>query len=131
MFGVSGLGRVIFGGRGYRVLGRNIRTRFGEVDLLAEAPDRRTVVLVEIKSRLVDSPHTGSGYQRGGGGSPTVPEVRVGHAKQRRLVALAGQLARRYGLTQRPIRFDVVGVDLMAGAAPVVRHHVGAFESHL
>ncbi len=32
--------------RGYRILGRNLRNRFGEIDILAEDPDRRTVVVV-------------------------------------------------------------------------------------
>jgi hypothetical protein len=34
-------------------------------------------------------------------------------------------------LTDRPIRFDVIGVDLVKGGEPRVRHHVGAFESRV
>ena len=37
---------------GYRILARNVRNRFGEIDLVAEAPDRRTVVVVEVKAGL-------------------------------------------------------------------------------
>lgn len=107
---------------GYRVLGRNLRNRFGEVDILAEAPDGRTIVVVEVKSRggVADS-----------GLDEESPERRVGVHKQRQLVALACQMTRRYRLTQRPIRFDVVGVDLPQGAVPVIRHHIGAFQSHV
>ena len=110
--------------RGYRIISRNLRSRLGEIDLLAEAPDGRTLVIVEVKSRAITP-----------GSAPSdelPPEVRVNRFKQRKLVALAAHWTRRLGLTRRPIRFDVVGVDLSsASAAPIVRHHVGAFESHV
>ncbi len=115
---------------GYQVLGKNLRTRFGEVDLLAQAPDGRTVVIVEVKTRALTTPSklNQADPQR----LTTAPEVRVGQRKRARLVALAGQLVRKHGLTQRPIRFDVVGVDLPPGGGrPTVRHHVAAFESHV
>ena len=108
--------------QGYRVLGRNVRNRFGEVDILAEAPDRRTVVIVEVKSAAVD-------HAAGAVNPP--PEVHVDTRKQRHLTALAGQLVRQHGLTDRPVRFDVIGVDLPRGGSPVIRHHIAAFESHI
>ena len=100
--------------RGYRILGKNVRNRFGEIDLVAQAPDRRTIVVVEVKS---------------GSSGPIPPEVHVNRPKQRKLAALAAQLARRHGLENRPFRFDVIGVDLPEGAEPVVRHHEGSFPS--
>lgn len=100
----------------YRILGRNLRNRFGEIDIVAEAPDRKTIVVVEVKTSE---------------GGPVRPEVRVNLRKQRQLVALAVQLARRHRFHDRPIRFDVVGVELAPGSEPVVRHHVGAFQSHV
>lgn len=109
---------------GYRLIGRNLRSRLGEIDLLAEAPDQKTMVLVEVKSARVSRSQ----------GVRVAPEARVGRSKQRRLAALASQLARRYGFVGRPIRFDVIGVDLPGHAGrgkAVVRHHVGAFESHV
>lgn len=101
---------------GYRVLKRNLRNRFGEIDVIALDPDRRTVVIVEVKT---------------GSDGPLAPEVHVTHEKQRKLVGLAAQCARRYRLTDRPIRFDVIGVDLPDHGEPTIRHHVGAFESHV
>jgi len=105
--------------RGYRILARNLRSRLGEVDLLAEAPDGRTIVVVEVKAGI--------------GRDAYAAEARVGPDKQRKLVALAAQLARRHGLEDRPIRFDVIGVGLdPAGRAPpAIRHYEAAFESHL
>lgn len=103
--------------QGYRILGRNLRNRFGEIDVLAEAPDRRTIVVVEVKSGAAlseDSPR---------------PEVHVNAAKQRKLVALACQIARQGKLTERPIRFDVVAVQWMPDGQVEIRHHPGAFEA--
>ena len=37
---------------GYRIIARNLRTRFGEVDLVALTPDRGTLVIVEVKTAL-------------------------------------------------------------------------------
>lgn len=102
---------------GYRILGRNLRNRYGEIDILAQAPDGRTIVVVEVKTAEESSPHRR-------------PEERVNRHKQRRLVALAGQFARKLNLTGHPIRFDVIAIELTA-PEPTVRHHQGAFESHV
>jgi putative endonuclease len=102
--------------KGYRVVAKNLRNRFGEIDIVALAPDRRTVVIVEVKSAR---------------DADTLPELRVDHHKQRRLVALAAQAVRRYRLRDRPIRFDVVGVSLPPQAPPQIRHHEAAFPSHV
>jgi putative endonuclease len=101
---------------GYRILGRNLRNRFGEIDLVALAPDRRTLVIVEVKSRE-------------GADGALPPELHVTPAKQRKLAALALQLVRQFHLGDRPVRFDVIGVDLRPGDTPLMRHHVAAFES--
>lgn len=100
----------------YRVLGRNLSNRFGEVDLLVEAPDRKTIVIVEVKSG-VPGPHR--------------PEVHVNAVKQRKLVALGAQIARHYRLTGRPLRFDVVGITFPPKGKPEIRHHIAAFDSHV
>lgn len=109
--------------RGYRVVARNLRGRFGEIDLLAEAPDGRTLVVVEVKAAAPAD------------GEPAAPELRpevhVNPVKQRKLAALAAQLVRRLKLADRPVRFDVIAVELPRGAQPLIRHHEAAFESHL
>jgi len=106
---------------GHRVLGCNLRTRFGEVDLLTLAPDGRTLVIVEVKTSAAP-PGPNRAYR---------PEVRVDRGKQRRLIALAAQLARRHRLTQRPVRFDVIAGCLAAPAGQRVHHIPHAFASHV
>lgn len=99
---------------GYRIRARNLRRRFGEIDLLAETPDRRTLVVVEVKS---------------GAGDAVPPEHHVTPAKQRKLASLAASLLREPGLRHLPVRFDVVAVTFAPRRRPALRHHVGAFES--
>jgi putative endonuclease len=99
--------------RGLVILARNLRSRLGEIDLLAR--DGRTLVFVEVKAR------------RGHEGDP--PEAGVRGRKRARLSRLAlGYLAARR-LGEQPCRFDVVGVSLDdAGQVTGVRHFTHAFD---
>lgn len=101
----------------YRVLARNAVCRVGEADLVCEAPDGRTIVIVEVKTR-----------RPGRGRSGLRPETAVGARKRRKLLAVARYLARANGWEGRPLRIDVVAVEWPAGphARPSARHHVGA-----
>ena len=101
----------------YKTITRNLRSRLGEIDLLMLAPDRRTLVFVEVKTAEPDR------------SSAVPPEHRVGRRKQHKIATLAAKLIARHKLTGRPIRFDVVGVSLHRDRAPDIRHYPGAFES--
>ncbi|MEO0513173.1 MAG: YraN family protein [Planctomycetota bacterium] len=106
--------------RGYRTLGTNVRTAAGEADLVMLAPDRRTVVLVEVKARVV-APHA---QNKAGdvAGVQRRPEASITEAKRRRLRGIAKVLARRRVWQGRPIRIDVVAVEFVAGR-PTIRHY--------
>jgi len=104
---------------GYRILGANLRNRFGEIDILAEAPDGWTIAVVEVKTR----------ERALRGSDPLPPEVRVNTAKRQQLSRLASRLMQRYKLADRPIRFDVIGVVLNSEDEPTIRHHIAAFEA--
>jgi putative endonuclease len=80
--------------RGYRIVGRNERAGRGELDLVAI--DRDTVVFVEVKFRA----------ERDRGSA-----LDAVTAKKRGDVARAATrwLAER-GATNRPVRFDVIGI---------------------
>ena len=99
--------------RGLRVLERNYRTRFGELDLVAFDGDR--LVFCEVKTR-----RAGSG----------LPWDALGSAKQARVRAMATQW-----LSDRPdrphaheLRFDAIGITIDAQGQMVALEHLeGAF----
>jgi putative endonuclease len=101
--------------RGFTVVERNFRTRWGELDIVAF--DGRTLAFCEVKSRR-------QGGTRGG------PFDAVGPGKQARVRRMAGSwLAER---RERPraavLRFDVIGVTFdAAGRLLALEHLEGAF----
>lgn len=100
---------------GLRIVDRNVHLPMGEIDLLCEQPEPRTIVLVEVRTRRQsDAP-----------GLP--PEQTVRSVKQRRLAAAARYLRRANGWESIPVRIDVVAVELEPnGSAARIRHLVGA-----
>ena len=104
--------------RGLRVLARNLRTPAGEIDLVCEDPGTACLIFVEV--RCVASR---------GGPTRAVDAVTPAKARQVGRAAtswLSGRAARRLGACDRPIRFDVVGVDARSGA---LEHIEDAFTS--
>ncbi len=82
--------------RGLKARGRNLRCRFGEIDLVMDDAD--VLVFVEVR------------YRR----ATTMPGAleSVGPAKRRKLTLAAMQyLARHPAEAERPVRFDVVAID--------------------
>lgn len=91
--------------RGLRILDRNVRLSRGEIDLVCEPDDGSMLILVEVKAREV----------KRGFDAPFAPaEEAVDREKRERLVELALELKRRHRRLDRPVRIDVVGVDLFA-----------------
>jgi len=102
---------------GWRVLARNARTRYGELDIVAL--QRSTLVFVEVKAGV-----------RGATQGPERPVLAVGKTKQRRLRRLAGAwLAEANGLPpHRQLRFDAVGITYdRAGRLVGYEHLANAF----
>ncbi len=85
--------------RGYRVVARNWRCPYGELDVIAE--DGPELVFVEVKTRR--------------GGVMGSPEEAITPAKRRHLIAAAQTYLAEQGDEQRPYRFDVVAIELEAG----------------
>ncbi len=79
---------------GYRILARNVRSKFGEIDCVAQ--QGRTLCFVEIKARS----STTFGW----------PEESVHPKKQWRLVRLARWYLQSKRLDDCPVRFDVVSI---------------------
>lgn len=83
---------------GYQPVARNVRTRFGEIDIVAK--DGPVLVFIEVKSRS-------------GPNALTSAAEAVGARKQSRLRALAAWYLREHGYSAYALcRFDVVVVDL-------------------
>ncbi|MGH8146188.1 MAG: YraN family protein [Rhodanobacteraceae bacterium] len=97
---------------GLKLVERNYRTRFGELDLVMR--DRDALVFVEVRYRR---------HARFGGGAAS-----VGAAKRAKLVRAAqGFLQTHPGFAGLPCRFDVVAFDGDADA-PVCDWQRGAFD---
>jgi putative endonuclease len=96
---------------GLRILGRNWRCRYGELDVIACDEATRTVVFVEVKTR------TGDGY----GGLPhAVTPRKVGRLRRLAGLWLAGQDERWAAL-----RIDVIGVRIGRRRTPEITHLQG------
>ncbi len=88
---------------GYRVLARNCRTPYGEIDIVAER--RGTLCFVEVKSRRA-------------GGSAGTPEEALTPTKLSRVARAAAHLASEKGLADSPREFLGAAVDLSPEGAP-------------
>ena len=96
--------------RGYAILERRYRSRYGEIDIVARCGT--TLVFVEVKAR--------SGQAFGGGSAA------VTCAKQRRIVRMAEDFLVRRRIVDQPCRFDVVTVDVGQGE-PRIEVYTHAF----
>lgn len=96
---------------GLRVLTRNWRCRYGELDVIATDDTARTLVFVEVKTRTSD--------QFGGVSQAVTP------TKVRRLRRLAGLwLAAQTG-SWSAVRIDVIGVRIGRTRVPEITHLQG------
>jgi putative endonuclease len=90
--------------RGYAILARRYRSRFGEIDIVAN--HQETIVFVEVKAR--------DGDDFGGGAAAVTPW------KQRRIAQMAVDYLSRNNLHDCDCRFDVVTIDVKEGRTEIV-----------
>lgn len=81
---------------GWDILARNWTTPRGEVDIVAFDGD--WLVFVEVKTRLMSD-------------QLPPPEEAVGARKMRQLERLALEFLRRYELTDKAVRFDLIAIE--------------------
>jgi len=96
---------------GLRILARNWRCRYGELDVIAADPTTNTVVFVEVKTR------TGDGF---GGLAHAVTE-----RKARRLRRLAALWLATQERRWAAVRIDVIGVRIGRRRTPEISHLQG------
>ena len=98
--------------KGYRILDRNVRTRLGELDLVAD--DHGVVVFVEVKGRTTDA----------FGGAL----LAVNRRKRVKLTKLAAQYLAQRHWSDKVCRFDVVLVQGRASDQGRIEHLQNAFD---
>jgi len=98
--------------RGYAILERRYRTRFGEIDIVAR--EGKTIVFVEVKAR--DGREFGEAAEA------------VTGFKRRRMTQIALDYMTRHRLSNRPCRFDVVSIHFEAGR-PEIEVFQNAFDA--
>lgn len=96
---------------GYQIIDRNVRSPFGEIDLIARQGD--ALVFIEIKTRRDDT--------------FGLPEEAVDHHKMNQIIRLAGWYLAQYPKSNPPVRFDVLAVQ-MEGNHPLMHLIQNAFE---
>jgi putative endonuclease len=101
--------------RGYSIVARNFRTRYGELDLIAA--NAEALVFCEVKTRLV-------GTRNG----PAGPLDAIGPRKRERLRRMASQWLATTSPDARPhppnLRFDAIGVMLTSGGSLLALEHL-------
>ncbi len=101
-------------GKGYRILARQYRNQFGEIDLIAM--DRKQIVFVEVKTRT----STNSGQ----------PFEAVDRRKQQKLTNLALAWLKKHKRLEHSGRFDIVSVVWPKDSKqPDIQHFENAFEA--
>ena len=83
----------------YKIMERNYRCKFGEIDIIAL--DNKALVFIEVKTRA--SQQFGS------------PQTGVTPKKQRQLTKIALSYLQRHRSFNREARFDVVAVEMESG----------------
>lgn len=100
---------------GYRVLERNVRSAAGEIDILASDKAGKSLVIVEVKTRVV-SPDRGPHAPR--------PEDALTRDKRSRLLRLAQLEAKKRGWAGL-VRIDVIAIE-RSERGYELRHHKSA-----
>jgi putative endonuclease len=87
---------------GYAVIGKNLRTPFGELDIVAKR--NGIIVFVEVKTRLTDSLGP--------------PYISVTRNKLRHIVMSSMAYLKQHGLSGCDWRVDIISVKLSSGFRP-------------
>lgn len=95
---------------GFRILMRNYRTRFGEIDIIAE--DSKYLIFVEVKTRK--------------SGSLAEPQEAVTISKQKKIIMAAQDFLQKFPTEKQP-RFDVAAVVADNGEVQLLKLFPNAF----
>jgi len=100
--------------QGFRIIAKQYRSSYGEVDIIAE--DRKTTVFVEVKTRT--STNDGRPFEA------------VDLRKQEKITRIALAWLKQYDRLEQPARFDVVSILWPdESGEPEIQHFRNAFEA--
>jgi len=94
---------------GYEIINRNVKFKYGEIDIIAGDGDY--IIIVEVKTK--------TSFDQG------KPEEMVDYFKKKKLRLLARGISQQY--PDKNIRIDVVAVDLTK-TEPKINHIINAVE---
>ena len=98
--------------KGYTVIEKNYRQPCGEIDIIAR--DGETLVFIEVKTRRTTS--FGSPFEA------------ITDRKKRQIARTAQDYLCRKKQTNKPARFDVIGIVLLKGQEPHIEIIKNAFD---
>ncbi|MFZ5883233.1 MAG: YraN family protein [Chloroflexota bacterium] len=94
--------------KGHEIIGRNVRTPYGEIDILARRDD--TVIFVEVKTRTSNT--------------MGLPEDSITTRKREHMIACAEHYAAEHGIDHWQI--DVIAIEGKPGSTPKVTYFENA-----
>lgn len=80
--------------KGYKILAKNFKTRWGEIDIIAQ--EKKTICFIEVKLRSLEN--------------FGLPQEAVSVHKQKKIVFTALDYLKQKNLCKLPCRFDVVAI---------------------
>lgn len=104
---------------GYAIIARNVRTPYGEIDLIAQQPDESnpdgtTIVFVEVKTRRSQS----YGF----------PEESITASKQEHLISAALHYLQEHPEFDQDWRIDVIAIERYENLDPIIHHFENALQ---
>ena len=96
--------------KGYKIITKNYRLKFGEIDIVAEKDG--VIAIVEVKQRAI--------------GTVYLPREAVNISKQKKIKRTAEHYRIKNKLTDRFFRFDVV--EVIGDKKPEINHIENAFK---
>ena len=105
--------------QGYSIIARNARTPYGELDLIAQQPEKTrsdeiTIVFVEVKTRRSQS----YGF----------PEESVTASKQEHLISAALHYLQEHPELDQDWRIDVIAIERYQNLDPIIHHFENALQ---
>ena len=128
---------------GYKIVERNIRTTFGEIDIIAISPDK-SLVIVEVKTVYIDKPESGNSpasYPQESGNSvdklcglksdfaPFTAETHMNKDKINKTIRMATWYINRHAdISKNGCRIDLIAIDICASKKVNIRHYKNVVE---